>query len=270
MTSPGLLRSDPVWSGPIRSTRDRPGLTPAPRIPTSFQLTVDVSQLIFSPNPQHGSLKACQLDGVHHPLSRWRRTGAQTPIGRRHDCRATGAPYRAGDERPPGPDGPKAPAESRDPTASSDYNERYSRVRWKSASVDNSSDEYMPVSRRNSISARPAAGANVTFTPGLLTTRLYYTCAFAIVSCPQLLSSRHASRQWPHYISPPRWRQPAGAAHARMHVLLQISWKSRPRTASLELGCRDTLIGVQGHLINSPVSAKDVMEFSWSYALGLI
>ena len=75
----------------------------------------------------------------------------------------------------------------------------------------------------------------------LLTTRLYYTRAFAIVSSPQLPASRQASRQWPDYISPPRWRQPAGAAHARVHVLLQISWKSRPRTACLELGRRDTI-----------------------------
>ena len=34
----------------------------------------------------------------------------------------------------------------------------------------------------------------------------------------------------------------AGAAHARMHVQLQISWKPRPRAACLELGCRDTVI----------------------------
>ena len=32
-------------------------------------------------------------------------------------------------------------------------------MRWKPAGVDNSLDEYMPVSRRNSISAHPAAGA---------------------------------------------------------------------------------------------------------------
>ena len=75
----------------------------------------------------------------------------------------------------------------------------------------------------------------------LLTTRFYYTRAFAIVSSAQLSASRPASRQWPDYISPPRWRQPAGAVHARMHVLLQISWKSRPRTACLELGRRDTV-----------------------------
>jgi len=54
-------------------------------------------------------------------------------------------------------------------------------------------------------------------------------------------ASRQASRRWPHYVSPPRWRQPAGAAHARVHVPLQISWKPRPRTACLELGCRDKI-----------------------------
>ena len=53
-------------------------------------------------------------------------------------------------------------------------------------------------------------------------------------------ASRPASRRWPHYISPPRWRQPAGSTRARMHVLLQISWKSRPRTACLEPGRRDS------------------------------
>jgi len=52
-------------------------------------------------------------------------------------------------------------------------------------------------------------------------------------------ASRQASRRWPHYISPPRWRQPAGSARARTHVPLQISWKPRPRTACPEPGRRD-------------------------------
>ena len=80
----------------------------------------------------------------------------------------------------------------------------------------------------------------------LLTTRLYYTCFRYRLFCPTP-ASRQTSRWWPDYISPPRWRQPAGAAHARVHVLLQISWKSRPRAACLELGRRDTWTWLTAH-----------------------
>ena len=72
---------------------------------------------------------------------------------------------------------------------------------------------------------------------------LNYASLLHVLSQPISLfnssASRQASRRWPHYISPPRRRQPAGSARARMHVLLQISWKSRPRTACLEPGRRD-------------------------------
>ena len=91
------------------------------------------------------------------------------------------------------------------------------------------------------------------------------TRAFAIVSSAQLFASRPASRQWPHYISPPRWRQPAGAAHARVHVLLQISWKPRPRTACLELGRRDTLPPLIKRLPNGRKQLNNQSELGLTY-----
>ena len=75
----------------------------------------------------------------------------------------------------------------------------------------------------------------------LLTTRLYYTCFRHRLLYPTV--ARLDRRLNDDLITSARRADvsPAGAAHARVHVLLQISWKSRPRTACLELGRRDNI-----------------------------
>ena len=100
---------------------------------------------------------------------------------------------------------------------------------------------------------------------------LNYASLLHVLSLPfssaQLLASRPASRQWPHYTSPPRWRQPAGAAHARVHVQLQISWKLRPRTACLELDRRD-ILSIHYSLKNSGVMYVYKLYLRYSTSCG--
>ena len=111
----GRLRSRGSTSIHYRLLRCRPGLLRSESdperhpawIPPSFQLTVDVSQLILSPNRQHGSLKACQLTAsttpclvdVGRPLKRrsvgimTARTLRQRPVpGRRRTPARSGRP----------------------------------------------------------------------------------------------------------------------------------------------------------------------------------